>query len=130
MLFRSPHRSEIHRWSHSSGSASGASALSVHPPPLFSERDVYKRQLGHNKSAIDKCFVRTFPGNLVTFCQLITLVNKAMIGSDDKMIGVAADGDSMNQIHNFLNGFLTRMKHLILGICLVSTRVDLIMRCV
>ena len=33
----------------------------------------------------------------------------------------------MNQIHNFLNGFLTRIKHLILGICLVSTRVNLIM---
>ena len=33
----------------------------------------------------------------------------------------------MNQVHDFLNGFLTRMKHLILGICLVSTRVNLIM---
>ena len=33
----------------------------------------------------------------------------------------------MNQIHDFLNGFLTRMKYLILGICLVSTRVNLIM---
>ena len=50
-----------------------------------------------------------------------------MIGSDDKMIGVAADGDSMNQVHDFLNGLLTRIKHLILGICLVSTRVNLIM---
>ena len=50
-----------------------------------------------------------------------------MIGSNDKMIGVAADGDSMNQVHDFLNCFLTRMKYLILGICLVSTRVNLIM---
>ena len=50
-----------------------------------------------------------------------------MIGSDDKMTGVAADGDSMNQIHDFLNGFLTRMKHLILSVCLVSARVNLIM---
>ena len=88
---------------------------------------IFQCRLGHNKSAIDKCFFRAFPRNLVTFCQLITLVNKAMIGSDDKMIGVAADGDSMNQVHDFLNGLLTRIKHLILGICLVSTRVNLIM---
>lgn len=45
---------------------------------------VFQCRLGHNKSAIDKCFVRAFPGDFVTFCQLITLVNKAMIGSNDK----------------------------------------------
>ena len=33
----------------------------------------------------------------------------------------------MNQIHDFLNGFLTRIEHLILSVCLVSTRVNLIM---
>ena len=33
----------------------------------------------------------------------------------------------MNQIHDFLNGFLTCIEYLILGICLVSARVDLIM---
>lgn len=83
-----------------------------------------------SSAALDTINLRltnAFPGNLIAFCQFITLVNKAMIGSDDKMIGVAADGDSMNQIHDFLNGFLTRIEHLILSVCLVSARVNLIM---
>ena len=87
---------------------------------------ILKRRSGHHKAAIDKSIFHALACDLLALGQLIPLVDKAMVCRYDKVMGVSAAIDAADQIHDLLHGFLAGIEHLILGVGLVTTGIDLV----
>ena len=87
---------------------------------------ILKRSSGHHKAAVDKSIFHALACDFLALGQLISLIDKAVVCRYDKVMGVSAAIDAADQIHDLLHGFLTGVEHLILGVGLVATGIDLV----
>ena len=87
---------------------------------------ILKRSSRHHKAAVDKSIFHALACDFLALGQLISLIDKAVVCRYDKVMGISAAIDAADQIHDLLHGFLTGVEHLILGVGLVATGIDLI----
>ena len=82
--------------------------------------------LRYYKTPIDKGCLAFDSLNLIALLDFISLVDKAMISGDDKVICIRAGRNAMNQVNDLCDCLLAGNKDFIFGIQFVSTGIDLI----
>lgn len=85
------------------------------------------RFLCHNEAAVHERFLIIDRTDLVALGQLVPLIDESMIRCNHEMMRIGAAGDLPDQIHDLNNRLLAGGKYFILGICFISTGVDLVM---